>query len=312
MKSIFITLMLASMTANAGAPIDLFHCDANSKESDSKKFMFSFNNKSKATKKAEKTTQKDDLSDFVNKEVMPSLALTSIKRNAPIVIDGSPEGFNIQLDLSAVLNFSKDISYKLAENPAAKDVGFADKNSQIVLQAKVYQSTNPNLSPELRAADEINDSILKQIAAQTGTTAPAANSPKISVEVTFSELNSATQKFMRVQLKNLDDQALVGVELKGVTGSISVIKLNGVTAMVYTFHANLGLMTTVNAKVASQIYDPYAFDISGIQIAGKKSQDPATVQKIKALGTKVCSNFHFHLESSSNNLVQSIIPISKH
>lgn len=309
MKSLFISLLLTATTANAEVSLEpLFHCDVASKASYAKKWMFQFPSaNSKDSSQSANKPATNDLSEFISKTVMHSLVLKSITRNAPLVIEGSSSGFRIQLDMSAVINFSNDLAYGLVPNLAAKDISIANKNSQIVVSASVFQPGT--LMPQtFQAADVINENILKQIASQSGAVLLAPNSPKILTEVSFKQLNSGNQKFMRVKLENQDDHALIGVELRGLAGSIQVVNLNGLTTFVYTFHANIGLSQNLNTKDAEQIYDSYNSDISGIYISGANSKNAATVKSLKELGTRVCTDFSFMLEPANS---MTVVPFKR-
>ena len=251
MKSLFIAILLASTTSQAQTPPlaypDLFVCDVKTQETDAAKYMFQFGGKSKGSSQ-QSSSKKEQLSEFVQKELFPSMIVSQFKFEKPLHIKGNTRGFDIDLDFSTNLTFSNELMYKLGGNAKiSQGVYLVGKNSKILMHSKTYRLNDPSLSESLRKADEINEAILKDISSRMGTTFSETQVPRISTEVSFSDSTSGQAKPMRIRLVGTKTtQTITGVQLNGLTGSTLLIKVNGVNILLYSFHANLEFAASFN------------------------------------------------------------------
>ncbi len=324
MKSILLAFLLASVSAHAAdSQGEFFQCEVKPGEAiPFGKAIADAKSSSAKDKSKENTDAQMTMSKFIDEQVMPSIIVSALNFNQPAIFEfnqittNSGANFlkvNASFDVSTRLNFRSDLAYhlqsspspKTESNPLAMSVDIADKNSQ--LDISVRTPTQQSTDPEIQEVELKNAQIIQEMGSKLGAQmSPVSYFPKLNAKVLFSEKNSS--KSMTLRLQNAKNQSLVGVELRQISGAISVTQVNGFFTLVYSFASKFGISASINPKDANQKLDDSNLQASGVYIVGVNPEDPASIAKLKDLKNKVCSTnkVRLYVPSNMTSTIQSL------
>ena len=318
MKAILLALAFLSATAKAADTQNaFFQCDVKPGEAVPFGKAISDVEKNKLTDKKTQEANKT-LSKFISEQVMPSIVVSTLDFNTPAVFYFTTVTSNTGLksttisasfDVSTKLNFRNDLSYPMQDNALLKSVDIADRNSQIDISVKTMSPQMIANDKEIQDVEQQNAKIIQEMSSKLGAQMSESSFiPKMDAKVLFSEKKSP--KAMTLKLENKKGQSMLGVELKQITGAISVAQVNGFFTLVYSFQSSFGISASISPSADSaQKFSDSNLQASGVYIVANTG-DKDTQEKLKDLQNRVCTTNKLRLYIPSN--VASTIQTIQH